>query len=345
MKIKTAILGYGRSGSTLHADPLEGLSDLFEVTAVCDIDPQAREKARARFNCPVYDDYHAMLNTEALDLVVIVTRSDQHCAMTCDCLRGGVNVLVTKPWAVNAGEAERMIAAAKESGRQLLPWLPARWGCDLARLKELLASGIIGDVFMVRRREFSFGIRADWQTEKRYGGGYLLNWGPHIVDQAVQLVGEPVVSAYGLLRQVINPGDVEDVFLALLTTQSGVILSCEYSIAVNKLPNWVIQGSRGTIFVKETSIDIHHAAAPKTIDPKNYGTALKMQVSNEEMADGHRITIGSRYGDSMVVYPAIARAINGEAPYPVTPDSALALSRILDAVRQSSETHQAIALV
>lgn len=53
MTIKTAILGYGRSGSTLHADPLEKLSDDFTITAVCDIDPQAQKKAKARFNCAI----------------------------------------------------------------------------------------------------------------------------------------------------------------------------------------------------------------------------------------------------------------------------------------------------
>ena len=47
-----------------------------------------------------------------------------------------------------------------------MPWLPARWGCDLLRLKELIESGIIGKVFQIRRSEFSFGIRQDWQTKK-----------------------------------------------------------------------------------------------------------------------------------------------------------------------------------
>ncbi|MCF7838067.1 MAG: Gfo/Idh/MocA family oxidoreductase [Candidatus Marinimicrobia bacterium] len=343
-KIKTAILGYGRSGSTLHADPLEGLPDQFAVTAICDIDPQAQAKARARFPCPVYSDYHEMLAAQDLDLVVIVTRSDQHCAMTCDCLRGGAHVLVTKPWAVAAGEAERMIATAAATGRQLLPWLPARWGCDLIRLKELVASGIIGEIFMVRRREFNFGLRSDWQTRKQFGGGYLLNWGPHIVDQAMQLVGGRVISAYGQLRQIINPGDVEDVFHAVLITQTGVILSCEYAIAVNKLPNWVIQGNRGTIFVKETAIEIHRTDLPETIDPQDYRTKVQITESREELTGGHRITMDNRYGDPFVVYPAIAQALRGAAPYPVTTDSALALSRVLDAIRLSNATNQVVPL-
>ena len=342
MTIKTAILGYGRSGSTLHADPLEELKNDFTVTAICDIDPKAQAAAKERFGCAIYDDYKEMLDKEELDLVVIVTRSDQHCEMTCDCLRGGVNVLVTKPWAVNTAEAEKMVAVEQETGKLLLPWLPARWGCDLVRLKEIIAAGTIGKVFMVRRREFSFGIRHDWQTEKKYGGGYLLNWGPHIVDQAIQLSGEEVKTAYGHLRQVINPGDVEDVFHAVLTTESGIILTCEFAIAIDKLPNWVIQGDRGTIFVKEKSVEIHQVKLPDNIDPAAYRQGPEIVVTNEELNGEHRITMSSRYGDPFVIYPEIAKAVRGETAFPVSTASALKLSKVLDAVRESSETGQAV---
>ncbi len=342
MTVKTAILGYGRSGSSLHANPLEKLSSDFTVTAVCDIDPEARRKAKDRFGCVVYDDYKEMLKQEKLDLIVIVTRSNQHCEMTCDCLRGGVNVLVTKPWCLNVAEAEQMIAAAKESGKMLLPWLPARWGCDLIKLKDLINSGIIGKVFMIRRREFSFGIRFDWQTEKKYGGGYLLNWGPHIIDQAIQLTGEDVKSVYAQLRQVINPGNVEDVFNATLITGSGIILACEYAIAANKLPNWVIQGDRGTIFIKEKSVEIHQAITPADIDKTEYRNQYEIKVINDDVDGDHRITMGNRYGDASIIYPEIARAIRGEAPYAVTVESALKLTKIFDAVRISSETNQVV---
>ena len=58
--IRIAILGYGRSGSTLHAGPIEK-NKAFHLTAVCDVDAQARQKAAARFGCRSYDDYHLML--------------------------------------------------------------------------------------------------------------------------------------------------------------------------------------------------------------------------------------------------------------------------------------------
>ena len=83
MTIRTAILGYGRSGSSMHAGAIER-NDPFEMVAVCDIDPKRQNEAAERFGCAVYHDYHEMLAKERLALVSIVTRSEQHCQMTCD---------------------------------------------------------------------------------------------------------------------------------------------------------------------------------------------------------------------------------------------------------------------
>jgi len=266
MNIRTAILGYGRSGSSMHAGAI-AQNDAFEMVAVCDIDPERQQQAAERFGCTIYDDYHRMLENEHLDLVSIVTRSDQHCPMTCDCLAAGVNVLVTKPWAVNEAEARRMVASAEASGKLLLPWLPARWSRDLRRLQQVLAEKVIGNVFLVRRAVCSFGTRSDWQTEKRYGGGYLLNWGPHIVDPPVVLMGSPVRSVYGRMKQTITPGDVEDLFLAVMNLADGTVVQAEYTIAVEDLPGWFIQGDRGTIVIRGRDLKIYRNTPELPDDP------------------------------------------------------------------------------
>ncbi len=328
-KIKTAILGYGRSGSTLHADPIANLPD-FDLTAVCDIDAAARQKAFDRHGCRVYEDYHEMLAQEDLDLVVVVTRSDQHNEMSCDCLRVGKNVLVTKPWAANSTQAENMIATAKATGKMLLPWLPARWGCDLTRLKELIAAGTIGKVFQIRRAEYTFGCRNDWQTQRKYAGGYLLNWGPHLVDQPMQLAGAPVKSVYAQMRQIINPGDVEDVFFAVMKTMDDVIIVTEFNIASDKLPNWVVQGDRGTIYVRGNHIEIHRMSFPEP-DAGGYRSRVEKEVIEETIS-------GDCFGDNHEVYAHIARAVRGEEPYRVPLESTASLTRVMDAIRESSET-------
>lgn len=338
MQIRTAILGYGRSGSTMHAGAIEK-NDSFKMAAVCDIDPERRKQAQERFGCTTYADYHEMLRAEQLDLVCVITRSDQHCEMTCDCLAAGVNVLVTKPWATNAAEAERMIAAQKASGAKLLPWLPARWGSDLRRLKELVAEGAIGKVFMVRRVVSSFGTRSDWQTERRRGGGYLLNWGPHIIDPPLVLMGSPAISVYGRMKQTINPGDVEDLFMAIITLADGTIVQAEFTISAEEMPSWILQGDGGTVVVRDRNLTIHRSSLAHASDPTQFAS---MQSQGDSVTE--ETLEGAIYGDEHEIYARIAAAIRDEQPFPVTPDDALGLSRVLDAVRASNEENRVITL-
>jgi predicted dehydrogenase len=338
MPIRTAILGYGRSGSTLHANPLEK-SDAFDVVATCDIDPERNRQASKRFGCTTYDNYLEMLEKEDLDLVCIVTRSDQHCAMTCDCLEAGVNVLVTKPWAVNTVEAERMRATAARTGRLLLPWLPARWGCDLRRLQTLVDQGAIGNVFLIRRVVSSFRTRCDWQTERKHGGGYLLNWGPHIIDPPIILMRSRVAFVYGRLKQTINPGDTEDLFFALLTLENGTIIQAEYTVSPEPFPSWLLQGTEGAIVVNDKHIRVRRTLPGQSDDPTQYSKEGK---SNETIRE--ETVEGSVYGDEHEIYAEVAQAIRGERPFPVAPEDALELSRILDAVRTADAENRVLTL-
>lgn len=328
-KIRTAILGYGRSGSTMHAGAIEKLEH-FEVTAVCDIDPKRREQASKRFGCIVYGNYREMLEKESLDLVCVITRNDQHCEMSCDCLKAGINVLVTKPWAANQAEAERMVSVAGKSGKILLPWLPARWGSDLKRLKELQCEDAIGNIFTIRRTVANFGTRNDWQTESKFAGGYLLNWGPHIVDPGVLLAGGKVRSVYGRLKQTINPGDVEDLFIALITMDNGIIVQAEYTISLAPMPSWVVQGDRGTVTIYGSKMTIATNTPACPDDPTRFTAMTSKGNTIEEM-------LGSNtYGDEYEIYEEVASALKGEKSFAVAPEDALELSRILDAIRISS---------
>lgn len=343
MPIKTAILGYGRNGSTMHADTVALLPE-FVMTAVCDIDPAARRKAADRFGCPVYDDYRRMLEEHALDLVVIVTRSSQHAAMACDCLKRGVNVLVTKPWALHAAQAQTMMDAAAESEALLMPWLPARTASDLRRARELVLSGAIGRVFQIVRCEHSFGLRNDWQTLKDYGGGYLLNWGPHLIDQPLCLADSPVKSVYGYMKQLNNPGDAEDVFTAILRTQSDVLVIAEWSMAEGDLPGWIIKGDRGTILIRGDTLELHEVTLPDEVDDKEYRQRPTVKTTTEKLRDANEFGESVRYGDSAEVYRSVAAALTQNGAYMVAPQSALALTEVLDAVRRSAQTGEVVFL-
>ncbi len=209
-------------------------------------------------------------------------------------------------------------------------------GYDLIRIKELIQENTIGQVFQIRRSEYTFGLRNDWQIWRQYAGGYLLNWGPHLVDQAVQLAGGKVRTVYGQMRQINNPGDVEDIFYAVLTLEGGVILVTEFSIGAGQLANWLVQGDRGTILVYGDQLVIQKAAfAPA--DAQAYRSQVQISSSSERI-------VGDRYGDNYQIYRQLAQVIRGQAIYPVSPASARELTITLDAIRSSSASNTVVRL-
>lgn len=338
MPIRLMFAGFGRTAVEHHL-PFLLNNPAYALAAVYAPSEGTRAMAAKTYGVKTYADYQDALAAPDVDLVIILTPNNLHATMATDFLRAGKNVLVTKPWACNAAEAELVIRAARESGKQAFPWLPCRWSSDLRSLREIVASGIIGEVFMVRRCFSSFGKRCDWQTQRAFGGGYLLNWGPHLIDQPMQLVGERISSVYGVTKRVINPGDAEDMFLAVLTTQTGKTLIAEYTVCTDANCDWVVQGTGGTITVKNDVMQVSVVSQPAVIDPLKYRNDVTVETHTvASYAPAHK------YGDHSEVYRNIADALNGRDAYRVSLESAYALTRVLDAVRQSAETGQVVSL-
>lgn len=326
--IKTAIIGYGRSGQFLHAVGLKA-NDEYEVTAVADLSEANLEQAIKDFGCAIYDDYRTMLADEALDLVIIVTRNDQHCDMAVEALEAGAHVLVTKPIGVSRDEVVRIYAAAKEAGRKVFPFLPARWGTDYQRIKEIIDSGEIGEVFAIHRSVYGFATRDDWQTKTEFGGGIILNWGAHLIDPPMLLAGGKPKHLFGACRQVLNPGDTEDIFYSIITMENGIRVHSEWSFAPKGLANWFVQGTKGCIIGNDTELEIHSGEPVKPDDPTKF---KDMEGSSNTRIE----TVGEDiYGNPADIYRAIAFDLSGGPAYPVTEPEAIRLAAALDGIKDS----------
>lgn len=331
--VKTVIVGFGKSGETLHAKPIVA-NERFHLAAVADIDENRRETAAA-IGAGFYTDYREMIQTEQPDLAVLVSRNDQHAVMACECLRLGCDVLVTKPWALNETEALQMIETASATGRRILPWLPMRWAPDLQRISELVREGAIGEVFHVRRSIQCFRVRHDWQTRSDCGGGYLLNWGPHIVGPAYWILDTEVIQAHAFMRQTINPGDTEDVFVTTLRLKNGAHATAEHTITPLPAPNWVVQGTRGAIEVHGRELTLCRAVPGAKIGRDAPAGPVPVQTETE--------TLGPMiYGDEAEIYADAARLIAGEEIGGFDTGTALHLTRVLDAIRKSNATGEAV---
>ena len=142
-----------------------------------------------------------MMAKEELDCVSVCTWNAAHKGATIAALRGGANVICEKPMAMNAAEAEEMLAAAKETGKLLQIGFVRRFGKDADTVREFTDAGVMGDIYYAKatylRRN---GCPGGWFGDKAYsGGGPLIDLGVHVIDLTRYLAGNPnPISAYGV---------------------------------------------------------------------------------------------------------------------------------------------------
>lgn len=338
-KIRTAIIGYGRSGQFLHGPGLKANGDAFEITAVANTGEANLKQAKKDFDCALYKDYKKMLAEQQLDLVIVVTRNDQHCVMACDVLRSGSNVLVTKPLGINRTEVESIYDTARETGKKVFPFLPARWGTDFRRIREIVESGEIGNVFAIHRSVYGFATRDDWQTHTEFGGGIVLNWGAHLIEPPMLIAGGKPKHLFGSCRQVLNPGDAEDIFYSVITMENGIRLHAQWSFAPEGLANWFVQGTGGCIIGNDRELEIHSGEPTMPDDP------TKFRDMEGSLGNSRTETVGEHiYGDPVEIYRDVATDLLCGDAYPVTESEAVRLIAAMDGIKESSNNNTLVEL-
>jgi scyllo-inositol 2-dehydrogenase (NADP+) len=111
---------------------------------------------------------------------------------------------------------------------------------------------MLGDVFKIESRVHgSRGIPGDWRQEASRGGGMLLDWGVHIIDQALMMIPEKVKKVYASFTHITNEL-VDDGFSVELTFESGLVYALEVGTSnFIQLPRWYVLGQNGTAVVRD----------------------------------------------------------------------------------------------
>ena len=233
-KLKVGIIGQGRNGRDIHGAFFrsEAGRELYEVAAVAELIGQRRERAAAEYGCDVYADYRELLARDDLDVVVNATFSHTHCPISIEALEAGKNVVSEKPFSKYAMECEEMIAAAKRTGKTLTVFQQSRVAPYFTRIREILATGLLGEVQQITVRFSGFSRRWDWQTSLRYYGGCLQNTGPHPLDQVLQLLDyDDMPTVFSQLRRINSAGDAEDYAKVILTAPGRPLIDLEINPA------------------------------------------------------------------------------------------------------------------
>ncbi len=247
-RIKFGVCGIGRIG-VQHCRMFSQDRERYELVAVCDVDPQRAASTAARFGARGYTDIAAFLADPDMELAVLATRSLDHARHAAQALEAGKTVLLEKPIGVTAEDYRLLQRLTREYPGRLFFGHNHRFEPALANIQAILASGLLGRLQVAKLcKHHTFMRRNDWQMRLDCGGGQLSVWGPHLIDQALQLLGAPVRDVWSYLRRVLTPGDADDHVRITLVGQNDVVAEVEISNSVALAsPYYTIYGDRGTL--------------------------------------------------------------------------------------------------
>ena len=209
---RVGLVGLGYWGPNLARN----FDDLGVLAALCDLDPQLRERFSSRYpGARMYADYDELLADDSLDAVVVATPVPTHFALARGALEAGLHVFVEKPPATRAAEMEELVALAAERRLVLMPGHLLLYHPGIQRVKALIDAGELGEIFCIYGNRQNLGvIRRDENA--------LWSLGVHDLSVILHLLGEEPseVSAHG--NAFLTPG-VEDVVFCYLRFPSGRI--------------------------------------------------------------------------------------------------------------------------
>lgn len=321
--IRYGVVGLGRSGWGIHIKDLRPRPEA-KIVAVVDPLAERRQEAIDEFGCQAYEHFEDMLEQDDIEVAVIATPSVNHCPETIAALQAGKHVAVEKPMAMNVDEADRMIAAAKQTGQKLLIHQNYRFQREFTHLREVAESGLIGRLYHIRNYIAGFSRRFDWQTLAKNGGGVLNNTCPHFIDMILQLLGAPVTDVMGDLQQIAAAGDVEDHVKVLLRAANGCTADMEITSAQNisqKLPKWILCGTCGTLTSDGTESVIRWFD-PKEVKPLEViDQAVSDRAYHSDELPWQEKTVKTEGPDIGGFYDNVLAVLRRGEPMYITPES------------------------
>ncbi len=343
------IIGFG-SMARQHYHALTDHYDRIQIRGVFDLDESACEHARERC-LKVYESQEAILADPEIEIILVATTNDAHKTIVIDALRAGKHVICEKPVTISSEELLEIMAVVKETGKVFTIDQNRRTNRDFILMKRKVEEGTIGKPLVIESRvEGSRGMPSGWRTLKALGGGMMLDWGVHLIDQIMYMIPEKVSQIYCKMLNVQYP-EVDDNFRLMMTFESGLITIVE--VGTNHYvahPIWYVMGETGTLQINswdckgeiircidnnvqwEEEIFYTMAGPTKTMAPRNDNcTETILLTLPEDVTD-----------DVTVVYTQFLDAIEGKAELTITSEQALRVMQVMEAAFESAREKKSV---
>jgi predicted dehydrogenase len=355
-KFKVAIIGTG-FGAKVHA-PQMNFHEGFEVVAVSSVTRGNIEDAQKVSGIEnIYTDWRLMLEQEELDLIVVASAVFVHMEMVEAALEKGIDVVCEKPMGLNVKETAEMVEAKNHTGKlgiinHEFRFLPAR-----TKVKELLDSGVLGDIIHVRYLA-SFanytGLTTrsrGWLGEEEKGGGMLGAIGSHMTDSLHWWFDSHFNEVFANLPihipvQTAENGNEErrtadDAFQVIGTLENGATVTLEFLSAARQTSNnWRLEvfGTNGTLVMvddEKVFLSIGDAKLEEVVLVPDITAPTEMPAISARYYNGFHRALDALYETliSGTKHPYLADFENGHST-----------QKVLDAIRLSAKEGRKIVI-
>jgi scyllo-inositol 2-dehydrogenase (NADP+) len=344
--LRVGLIGFGLAGQAFHAPVIEGVEGM-ELACILE---RRGNGAQERYpNVRVARTLDEFLADKSIQLSVVATPNDSHFDYAKTCLLAGRDVVVDKPFAPTMRECEELVRLAREHGRLITVYQDRRYDGDFATVKNLVESARLGTIveYECRYDRFRLEPKANAWKERadQPAAGVLFDLGPHVIDQALMLFGEPRAITASAFRER-ETSQVDDSFDVCLEYDRLRANLRARIIAFAPGPHFLIHGTKGS-FVKY-GMDPQEARLRGDNFPKGKDWVTDWGLEAEELwgtlnlVGEPSVKIKTERGDYRGFYANVRDAIESKAKLEVTPEQALRSMRAVVLAHKSSRERRTV---
>jgi scyllo-inositol 2-dehydrogenase (NADP+) len=347
LSIAVGLVGYGLSARILQRPLIEAAGMDIVAAVTHQLEPLRQELPGAQ----ALPDLAALLALPRLDLVVIATPNQLHFPQALAALEAGKHVVIDKPMALDVRQCDRLIEVAESRGRALTVFHNRRWDSDFLTLRQLIASDALGPVvsFEARWDRYRPAVPDRWRERPDHGGGALFDLGPHLIDQALCLFGQPEWIEADVFMQRAG-AIVDDAFQIRMGQGTRRIVLGSSCIVPDAAPRYTVHGLKASF--RKSGLDVQEQQLRDSLavaDPAfgveptgQWGMLIPANASADANANAPRAVRAER-GSWCEFYRMLRDRIESNAPaspmrmaIPVPAHEARAVIRLIEAARESS---------
>ncbi|MEI8242766.1 MAG: Gfo/Idh/MocA family oxidoreductase [bacterium] len=308
-EIKVGCIGYGGAFNMGRAHLNEMAKAGMTPVAVSELDPERLKVAAKEFpGIQTFTDVGAMLRQSDVNLLAIITPHNTHADLAIQCLRAGRHVVCEKPLAITTAECDAMVREARKRKLVLSTYHNRHWdGHILEAVRRIRGKDRpLGDLVRVECRMGGWGKPGDWwRSSKSISGGILYDWGVHLLEYALQIIGSEMTEVSGYAHKGFwspqtkwgRDGN-EDEATAVVRFTSGCMLTLRISAIDSHPKPGIVEfvGTRGTYVMDFATSDlITHSDAGETVstrlrNPPGEGWKLYQNIA-DHLTKGKKLVI------------------------------------------------------